>query len=153
MLNRTGLLPLPIQSRDSVPRICHMQMMMFSLCSRHRHLFHTWATLSFISKSGPCMKQVPVPRGLILIRTSTRLHMCWALLRSDTHLLQSDTMLYEKARHFSNAKHLDSKSTLQLTSTQRNNTLLKSSASQFKKRRISTKKQRISTQKRHTSSQ
>ena len=31
----------------------------------HRHLYHTWATLTnklinFISKGGPCMKQVPV---------------------------------------------------------------------------------------------
>ena len=29
---------------------------------RHKHLFHTWATLS---KGGPCMKQGPVYRGLV----------------------------------------------------------------------------------------
>ena len=39
--------------------LCH-----FIICD-HRHLFHTWVTLTnktpcFISKGGPCMKQVPV---------------------------------------------------------------------------------------------
>ena len=38
----------------------------------HRHLFHTWATLtnktSFISKGGPCMKQVPVSLLYALVK-------------------------------------------------------------------------------------
>ena len=41
-----------------------MYMYMHLVMQRlHRHLFHTWATLTnkrFICKGGPCMKQVPV---------------------------------------------------------------------------------------------